>query len=136
MYTFYLRQPLPPAQKLLLRQQHLLLILDSLCELDIDLESTCDDICGGQGQPLAQRDILHFIGLVDLDPDQVFGFGRVLDVVAAVVREHSGVAGLEVEGARFAVADEYGRAAVALMEVEPFFGLSGRGMLVWLDWSG
>ena len=72
---------------------------------------------------MGERDIGDTVTLVDFNPDQGLGVGSVLDVVTAVVRENGSVTSAEIKGARLGSSEEDGGAGLALVEVEPFFGL-------------
>ena len=63
------------------------------------------------------------LALVQLDPNQVLGLGRVFHVVTRVVGEDAGVASAEVKGAGVGAAEEDGGAGATLGEEEPFFRL-------------
>lgn len=62
--------------------QQLLLLHQALGDIQRDLERVGHDVGGREGQPLRQRDVFHAVALVDLDPDEVFRLGGILDVVA------------------------------------------------------
>ena len=104
-----------------LRNQHLLPLLEILHHAQRQIEHLTHNITRRERQPLRQTNIRDPVRLIQLDPDEIRR-PRVLNIVAAVVREHRRVARLEVERARVAVADEDGRAGVASMEVQPFLG--------------
>jgi hypothetical protein len=46
------------------------------------------------------------------------------DDLPGIVREHSGVAGREIERASIAITNEYRGLSLALVEVEPLLGLA------------
>lgn len=60
----------------------MLLLYQARRDIKRDLQRVGHDVGGREGQPLRQRDVLHAIALVDLDPDEVFRLGGILDVVA------------------------------------------------------
>lgn len=66
-----------------LREKHLLLLLELVDKADGNLQGLGYDVGRGQRQPLGQRDVGDTVRLVDLNPDEVFGLGRVLDVVTS-----------------------------------------------------
>lgn len=136
----------------ILLDEELLLLLERLDELDGHLERLRSHLGGCQGEPLRQGNIGDAVRFIDLDPDQVFRLGRVLDVVAGfllafyfflsfitsgpcdsrdgerhnaprVVGEGSRVTRAEVKGAGVAVANEDGGTSGALVEVQPLLSL-------------
>lgn len=133
-------------KKCLCRDENLLVLLELVDKLNGDVEGLGDEVGRGESEPLAQRDVSHAVGLVDLDPDEVLGLGGVLNVVATwtllagvhglgcfswragysprVVREESSVTGSEVVGAGVVVTDEDGGTGLSRVEVEPLIGLS------------
>ena len=113
---------LPPAY-LLRPNKILLLLLQPLRKTKRHLQRPRHNIRRRQRQPLTQTDVRHPITLVYLNPRQIVRLRRVLNVVAAVIGKHARVAGLEVKGARVAVADEDGGSARAGVEVQPFLGV-------------
>lgn len=117
-----------------LRDENLLLLLERLDELDGHLQRLGGHLRGSQGQPLSEGDVGDAVRLVDLDPDEILRLGGVLDVVARIVGEDGRIAGVEVKGARVAVASEDSGPGLAGVEVEPLLGLwtSYQFML----WSG
>ena len=68
--------------QLIALDEDLLLLLELLDKSNVDLERLRDNVGGRERQPLCQRDVLDLVGLVNLDPDQVFSVGRVLDVMS------------------------------------------------------
>lgn len=81
------------------------------------------------------------VRFVDFNPDQVFGFGGVLNIMSGfsvsllnrldvaikhiprIVREHGGVTGSEVERSGIGVTSESSSSGSSLMEVKPLFSL-------------
>jgi hypothetical protein len=69
--------------------QILLLLHEVLSDLERDLERVRDDVGRREREPLRQRDVLHAVALVYLNPDELFGIGCVLDIMACVGRDRS-----------------------------------------------
>ena len=121
----YTRMPAitPTSLSLLRLNKILLLLLQCLRKAQRHLQRPGHNIRRRQRKPLTQANISHPITLINLNPRQIVRLRSILNVMAAVVGEHGCIAGLEVEGAGVAVADEDGGAAGAGVEVEPFLGV-------------
>ena len=63
-------------------EENLLFFLQVLHHREGNVEGVRDNIRWGEGEPLRQADISHMIALVQFDPDQFFGFGRVFNIMA------------------------------------------------------
>lgn len=65
----------------MLQYQKLLFLLQLFNHADIHFQRLRCHCRRCQGQPLCQRDVCHSVGFVDLNPYEIFGLGRVLNVV-------------------------------------------------------
>lgn len=65
-----------------LGDQDLLLLLDLLGEFKRNLQNLGNNLGRRERKPLRQRDVGDAVRFVDFNPDEVFGLGSVLDVVA------------------------------------------------------
>jgi hypothetical protein len=74
-------------------------------------------------KPLEQREILELVGAENLENFDVLVVAEVLDEVPHVARHDADVAGLEIKGARGALAGEDGDAGAAFDEEGPFVGV-------------
>lgn len=77
----------PPPPKFLTTsffrgEENLLFFLQVFHHREGYVECFRHDIRWGEGEPLRQADISHVIALVEFDPDQLFGFGRVFNIMA------------------------------------------------------
>lgn len=62
--------------------ENLLLLLDMADNFLVDLQSLSSDVRRSQGQPLSERDVCDTVTLIDLNPHEFLGVGRVLNVVS------------------------------------------------------
>lgn len=63
-------------------KENLLLFLQLLHHRERNVERVRHDVRWSEGEPLRQADIGDPVALVEFNPDQLFGFGRILDVMA------------------------------------------------------
>lgn len=66
---------------LLALHKYLLLLLDLLNDTNVDLQNIGNSVSRGQSKPLRKRDISNTVTLVKLNPNKLFGFRSVLNVV-------------------------------------------------------
>lgn len=119
----------------------LLVLLELFNKLNRDLKCLCDNIWRCKSKPLCQGNISNVVRLVDLNPDQIFSLGCVLDIMSSllvsilnelrvaiehvprIIREHGGVTSSEVERSSIGVTNEGSSSGSPLMEVKPLFSL-------------
>ena len=63
-------------------KKNLLLFLQLLDHRERNVERVRHDVRWSEGEPLRQADIGDPVALVEFDPDQLFGFGRIFNVMA------------------------------------------------------
>lgn len=73
-----------------LGNQNLFLLLQLIHHRYRYIERISHDVGRGQSEPLGQTNIGHAITLVEFNPDQLFGFGCVLNVVSCREKSASG----------------------------------------------
>lgn len=72
---------------------------------------------------MAEGDVSDTVGLIELEVDKLLGLRGVLDIVAGVVWENTGITSSEVEGSGKTTTKVDSSAGVSAVEVEPLLSL-------------
>ena len=64
--------------------ENLLLLLQLLNHIERQLENAGYNVRWSKREPLGQRNISHSLAPVDLDPDEIFRVGSILDIVSYI----------------------------------------------------
>lgn len=72
---------------------------------------------------MAEGDVSDTVGLIELKVDKLLGLGGVLDIMARVVWENTGITSGEVEGSGKTTTDIDSSTGISAVEVEPLLSL-------------